>query len=511
MERGGGRAGSDSPAQPRSPGFLSISPPRGSSFPGPLHVKASDPSTVRVSGTVRGSLQLAPGLGLQLSLPAWPLGGRCCRRPAPRILLAERCREGGVWPACEGWIRRGAPEAGRRRVPPGGGRGGWGPAQSSGRSHCFPPRSRGGSGGCDWDPGLARPDSAPEPRSKLHPAQTLITPRPSSHHGLRSRRGAGPLPARGDLGPPGPHLRASTGSRDAAAGRQGGRGTAGRGRVPKCERHPGDASAWRAWLADSVGGVGVRGGRRGPGRAPSLCGGRRVWAPLPTGFLWVAAPGTGSAKGDDLRRAPYRGWEPWSLASSAGTVRLRDLRRTGPLRRDASFRTWVSRLHLCPCAGGSLSASQLLGSSAESENGAPRNISRRVHLFPAPHSPLGFVRPRSPEAESRAGDRFSSPRTSLGCGPGPALVGPQPLALFPWLRRPASAPPPPLASPLGLRLQAPPAPPPANVALGPGPGPDSATRPSRSRRSSEGETRRAPGPRPTSCEALDTWISLAGG
>lgn len=151
-------------------------------------------------------LQLAPGLGLQLSLPAWPLGGRCCRRPAPRILLAERCREGGVWPDCEGWIRRGAPEAGRRRVPPGGGRGGWGPAQSSGRSHCFPPRSRGGSGGCDWDPGLARPDSAPEPRSKLHPAQTLITPRPSSHHGLRSRRGAGPLPARGDLGPPGPHL-----------------------------------------------------------------------------------------------------------------------------------------------------------------------------------------------------------------------------------------------------------------------------------------------------------------
>lgn len=53
--------------------------------------------------------------------------------------------------------------------------------------------------------------------------------------------------------------------------------------------------------------------------------------------------------------------------------------------------------------------------------------------------------------------------------------------------------------------------PPANVALGPGPGPDSATRPSRSRGSSDGETRRAPGPRPTSCEALDTWISLAGG
>lgn len=70
---------------------------------------------------------------------------------------------------------------------------------------------------------------------------------------------------------------------------------------------------------------------------------------------------------------------------------------------------------------------------------------------------------------------------------------------------------PPLPYPLCLRLQAPPAPPPANVALGPGPGPDSATRPSRSPRSSKGETRRAPGPGPTLCQGLDTWIILVGG
>lgn len=104
--------------------------------------------------------------------------------------------------------------------------------------------------------------------------------------------------------------------------------------------------------------------------------------------------------------------------------------------------------------------------------------------------------------------------TRVGAGPGPALVGSQPLTLFPWPRRPASAPPPhipPLPSLLGLRLQAPPAPPPANVALGPGPGPDSATRPSRSLGSSEGETRRAPGPGPTRCKATDTWTILVGG
>lgn len=79
--KGGGGAGSDSPAQPRSPGFLSISPPRGSSFPGPLHVKASDPSTVRVSGTVRGSPARA-----WLGSPAQPpgLASRWAVLPAPR-------------------------------------------------------------------------------------------------------------------------------------------------------------------------------------------------------------------------------------------------------------------------------------------------------------------------------------------------------------------------------------------------------------------------------------------
>lgn len=145
------------------------------------------------------------------------------------------------------------------------------------------------------------------------------------------------------------------------------------------------------------------------------------------------------------------------------------------------------------------------------EMGSSRNISPRVHLLPAPHSARGFVRPRSPKEESGAGDCLYSLPTRVGAGPGPALVCSQPLALFPWPRRPASALPPPLPSPLGLRLQAPPAPPPANVALGPGPDSDSATRPSRSPGSSEGETRRAPGPGPTSCEALDTWIIFVGG
>lgn len=142
--------------------------------------------------------------------------------------------------------------------------------------------------------------------------------------------------------------------------------------------------------------------------------------------------------------------------------------------------------------------------------GSSRNISPRVHLLPAPHSVRGFVRPRSPEEETSWRLPPSLP-TRVGAGPGPALVGSQPLTLFPWPRRPASAPRPPLPSLLGLCLQAPPAPPPANVALGPGPGPDSATRPSRSLGSSEGETRRAPGPGPTRSEAIDTWIILVGG
>lgn len=144
------------------------------------------------------------------------------------------------------------------------------------------------------------------------------------------------------------------------------------------------------------------------------------------------------------------------------------------------------------------------------EGGPQRNNSPRALLLLSPYSPQGFVRPGSPKGKSQAGDCTLSPRTSLSTGPRPAPVGSQPLALFLWPRRPASAPQPPLPSPLCLRLQAPPAPPPANVALGPGPGPDSATRPSRSPRSSKGETRRAPGPGPTLCQGLDTWIILVG-
>lgn len=76
-EEKGGReshAGSDRPAQRRSPGFLSVSPPSFSSFlsceisPQGLSVSSS----VRASSTVRGSLHLAPGFGFQLTLPAWP-------------------------------------------------------------------------------------------------------------------------------------------------------------------------------------------------------------------------------------------------------------------------------------------------------------------------------------------------------------------------------------------------------------------------------------------------------
>lgn len=143
--------------------------------------------------------------------------------------------------------------------------------------------------------------------------------------------------------------------------------------------------------------------------------------------------------------------------------------------------------------------------------GPPRNNSPRALLVSSPHSTRGFVRPGSPKEESLAGDWTFSPRTPLSAGRRPALFGSQPLALFLWPGRPASAPQPPLSSSLCLRLQAPPAPPPANVALGPGPGPDSAARPSRSPRSSEGETRRAPGPGPILCQALNTWIILVGG
>lgn len=106
-------------------------------------------------------LHLAPGFGLWLSLPTWPSRWAVLLTPRPQGgLLVKRCREGGVQPASESQIGCGDPEAGGRRSRPGGGRGGWGPAQSPGRSHCFPARSRGGSGGCDWDPRLAGPDRA---------------------------------------------------------------------------------------------------------------------------------------------------------------------------------------------------------------------------------------------------------------------------------------------------------------------------------------------------------------
>lgn len=105
-----------------------------------------------------------------------------------------------------------------------------------------------------------------------------------------------------------------------------------------------------------------------------------------------------------------------------------------------------------------------------------RNIGPSPYLLPSPHSAQGFVRLDSQGEEPSWRLHPSSP-TPFSAGLGPALIGSQPLALFPWLARPASVPQPPLSSPLSLSLQAPSAPPPANVALGPGPGPDSATRP----------------------------------
>lgn len=135
--------------------------------------------------------------------------------------------------------------------------------------------------------------------------------------------------------------------------------------------------------------------------------GHRVWEPLPTWLLRVTSLGLGSAKRDCLRRALHRGWKTWSLASPAGKLRLRDPRRTGPSRcpyrdgkGDASFQTLVLRLHLCPCASGSLSTSQGIGLSTESGMRSPRNISPSAYLLLSPHSPWGFVRSRSSKKET---------------------------------------------------------------------------------------------------------------
>lgn len=176
--------------------------------------------------------------------------------------------------------------------------------------------------------------------------------------------------------------------------------------------------------------------------------------------------------------------------------------------RRSDFGVTPAPLSLCKRESEHLSGGWLRQSGGR--RAPQRNNSPRALLLPSPHSPRCFVRPGSPKEKSLAGDCTLSPRTPLSAGPRPALLGSQPLALFLWPRRPASAPQSPLPSPLCLRPQAPPAPPPANVALGPGPGPDSATRPSWSPRSSEGETRRAPGPGPTLCQGLDTWLSSLG-
>lgn len=87
---------------------------------------------------------------------------------------------------------------------------------------------------------------------------------------------------------------------------------------------------------------------------------------------------------------------------------------------DVSFRTLVSRVHLSPCARGSLSSSQGVGSGTESGNGAPCETSVPESIsFPHPTLPLGFVRSRSPKEESRVRDCLWSPPTRSALAPGP--------------------------------------------------------------------------------------------
>lgn len=90
---------------------------------------------------------LAPGCGLQPCLPSRLLGG------APGALLLRDYWRRGVEKAVSRRPRRaGFVAASLRRAQPGGGRGSRGSAQSPGRSHCFPPRSSGGSRGLRLGP-----------------------------------------------------------------------------------------------------------------------------------------------------------------------------------------------------------------------------------------------------------------------------------------------------------------------------------------------------------------------
>lgn len=144
--------------------------------------------------------------------------------------------------------------------------------------------------------------------------------------------------------------------------------------------------------------------------------------------------------------------------------------------------------------------------------GSPSNLGPSAYLLPSARSARGFVRLRSPKEDIRAGNCLLSPRTPLSAGLRPALVG----GLSLWPCFPGLGDPPPLPNPRSHPLSVCACRPlqpllPLTWLWDPVPAQTLLPAPPWSPGSSEGETRRAPGPRPTSFEALDTWIVLVGG
>lgn len=151
-------------------------------------------------------------------------------------------------------------------------------------------------------------------------------------------------------------------SRAGAAGRRGGSGRR-RLRVSfEVPKGPGRAPALcRAWMTERVSGVGVNRGKRGA--TLRHCGAQGLDASCDLASP-SRVPRIEERERHYLRRASYRGWKTWSLASPAERLRLRDPWGTGPSRfpcregKNASLQTLMLRLHLCHCASGSLSTSQ---------------------------------------------------------------------------------------------------------------------------------------------------------
>lgn len=185
------------------------------------------------------------------------------------------------------------------------------------------------------------------------------------------------------------------------------------------------------------------------------CRGRKTW-PLPSPLPSRETKAPRLCKEKQPLSMPLQGWAGGSVVPDFGvrTARL-SLRRR---ETEDSLGDWLGQRvrECCP----------------------PPPIPPQETAAPAPSSFLHPIRPRAlldwaPREKSLAGDCIPNLPTKLSAG-----LASQPLALFHWPGRPASAPQPPLPSPSVCACKAPPAPPPANVALGPGPGPDCATRPS---------------------------------